>query len=79
MNENGSPVTEAAAFFRMVAIGAMSIDAVHELIDVPPQVRRVLVAARDHGMVPWLIDDALTFRAETRAHFDALLVKAGLA
>lgn len=78
-HESGSAITEAKALYRMVAIGSMSVADVHELIDLPTRVRRALVAARDHDMVPWLIDEAMGFRAATRRHFDAMLVKAGRA
>lgn len=76
-HESGSAITEARALYHMVAIGSMSVADVHDLIELPIRVRRALVAARDHDMVPWLIDEALSFRAATRRHFDAMLVKAG--
>lgn len=80
MSENGSAITEAKALYRMVAIGSMSVDAVHELLAVSPPVHRALIAARGHGgTLACLIDGALTFRTETRRHFDAMLVQAGRA
>lgn len=76
-HESGSAITEARALYRMVAIGSMTVADVHDLIDLPTRVRRALVLARDHDMVPWLIDEALGFRAATRRHFDAMLEEAG--
>lgn len=78
MNDQGSPRTEAAALFRMVAIGSMTVVDVRELIDVSPRVRQALTAALAEGMACWIVSQPLDFRAETRTYFDAMVRKAGL-
>jgi hypothetical protein len=64
---------EAEQLFAMVRIGKETVESVRELVDVPPRVCIVLRAAARAGVIAHSIDQALTFRAQVRQHFDAIV------